>query len=323
MRTGIVVVALLALGGCAAEESEPVVVGTLERDRIEIQAEAWETLVELRVFEGEAVRAGQVIARQAGEREAARRAQAAAAAEAARRRLAELERGPRPEDIAEARARLRGAQSVLATESREFDRVADLVDQALLPEADLDRARARRDDARARSDEARSRLEALVAGTTVEELDQARAALAEAEALVSERRLAVERLALRATRDGRIDSLPFEVGDRPTAGATVAVLLADGPPWARVYVPAAIRPRVRPGTPATVTVAGVEGTFAARVRTISSEAAFTPYFALTEHDRGRLSYLAEVDLLDDAASALPAGLPLELRFRLQDIRTDP
>jgi HlyD family secretion protein len=32
------------------------------------------------------------------------------------------------------------------------------------------------------------------------------------------------------------------------------------------------------------------------VRWVSSEAAFTPYFALTERDRGRLSYVAKVDI---------------------------
>ncbi|GAG92015.1 unnamed protein product, partial [marine sediment metagenome] len=39
---------------------------------------------------------------------------------------------------------------------------------------------------------------------------------------------------------------------------------------------------------------------------------FTPYFALTEHDRSRLSYLAEVDVPD--ASSLPSGVPLEVDF---------
>ena len=123
-----------------------------------------------------------------------------------------------------------------------------------------------------------------------------------------------ERLVIRATRDGVVDALPFEAGDRPPAGATVAVLLADGPPYARVYVPAAIRPGVRPGSNARVVVDGVATDFAGRVRTVATEAAFTPYFALTERDRGRLSYLAEVELLDAAAADLPAGLPLEVHF---------
>ena len=57
-----------------------------------------------------------------------------------------------------------------------------------------------------------------------------------------------------------------------------------------------------------------EGELAGRVRTVSSEAVFTPFFALTERDRGRLSYLAEVDLVEPRAAELPTGLPVEVRF---------
>jgi HlyD family secretion protein len=48
------------------------------------------------------------------------------------------------------------------------------------------------------------------------------------------------------------------------------------------------------------------------VRWVSADASFTPYFALTEHDRSKLSYLAEVDLPE--ASSLPSGVPLEVDF---------
>jgi len=48
------------------------------------------------------------------------------------------------------------------------------------------------------------------------------------------------------------------------------------------------------------------------VRWVSADASFTPYFALTEHDRSRLSYLAEVDL--PGASHLPSGVPLQVDF---------
>jgi HlyD family secretion protein len=50
------------------------------------------------------------------------------------------------------------------------------------------------------------------------------------------------------------------------------------------------------------------------VRTVSSEASFTPYFALTERDRGHLAYVAEIDLPDQAAGDLPTGLPVEVSF---------
>ena len=66
-----------ALSACDPGDGEGVAVGTLERDRIEIPAESWETLVELRVAKGERLSRGQVIARQDDQRAAARLAQAA------------------------------------------------------------------------------------------------------------------------------------------------------------------------------------------------------------------------------------------------------
>jgi HlyD family secretion protein len=51
-----------------------------------------------------------------------------------------------------------------------------------------------------------------------------------------------------------------------------------------------------------------------RVRWVASDPAFTPYFALTERDRGRLTYLAKVDIVDDLAR-LPDGVPVEVVFQ--------
>ena len=48
------------------------------------------------------------------------------------------------------------------------------------------------------------------------------------------------------------------------------------------------------------------------MRYISAEAAFTPYYALTQKDRARLSYLAEVALDDPRAAVLPVGVPVQV-----------
>jgi HlyD family secretion protein len=148
----------------------------------------------------------------------------------------------------------------------------------------------------------------------VEELDQARAGLAEAQAALDEAKISLERLRVRAPVAGCIDALPYELGERPAPGAVVAVMLAAGAPYARVFVPEPIRARVRPGTAARIWVDGKEESFAGRVRTVSGEASFTPYFALTERDRSRLVYVAEVDLDGPEAAELPTGVPVEVVF---------
>jgi HlyD family secretion protein len=61
-------------------------------------------------------------------------------------------------------------------------------------------------------------------------------------------------------------------------------------------------------------VDGIDGTLRGQVRYIAAQAAFTPYYALTQEDRGRLSYLAEVTIIDEKGADLPAGVPVEVRF---------
>jgi HlyD family secretion protein len=292
-------------------------VGTLERDRLELVAEADEPIAEIAVREGDAVAAGDLIVRLAGDRFAALTAGAEGARDRAAARLAELTRGPRAEQIAQARARLAGADGALATAQSELDRTRQLVESGVASSARLDRDRALFDEALARRDAARAELEALVEGTTAEELDQARAALAEAESALQDVRVRASRLEVRAPVAGRVDALPYERGERPRAGAPVAVLLADGAPYARVYVPEALRVRVVPGVAARVRVDGLDEPFAGRVRSVASEASFTPYHALTERDRGRLVFVAEVDLDGGAAAALPTGVPVQVEFALE------
>ncbi|MEM9209309.1 MAG: hypothetical protein AAGA61_08675, partial [Pseudomonadota bacterium] len=68
------------------------------------------------------------------------------------------------------------------------------------------------------------------------------------------------------------------------------------------------------GTRARVYIDGQDEPLDGRVRWVASEAAFTPYFALTEHDRGRLSFLAKIDI-DITGARLPDGVPVEIELR--------
>jgi HlyD family secretion protein len=307
-------IAVWLLAACGVDPADAPLVGTLERDRIELVAEANEAIVEIAVREGEGVLAGALVLRQDDARLRAQVARAEATRSQAQARLAELERGPRGERVREARARLAGAESSLANALREIERARALVRERFESPARIDQLETQAAEALARRDEARAALDALEAGNTSEEVAQARAAFAAAEAALADEEIRLTRLRVLAPRSGKVDALPFEVGERPPAGAVVAVLLAAGPPYARVYVPEALRARVAEGLPATVRIDGRERSFAARLRSVSDEAAFTPYFALTQHDRGRLAYLAEVELTEPEAESLPAGVPLELRF---------
>lgn len=286
--------------------------GTLERDRLELVAESHERIVEMPVQEGDHVAVGTVLVRQEAGTMQPRLDQARATLAEAERRLAELRNGPRQREIDEARAALAGAESTLETETREYDRVSSLVARKLLSDSSLDQQRARRDSARAARDQAQARLKLLLEGTRMEQVEQAEAAVARSRAALAELETSAAQYVVRAPRAGLVEALPYKIGERPPAGAPVVVLLADGVPYVRAYVPEPLRAEYKPGARVRMTVDGVTTAFGGKVRYVSADASFTPYYSLTQKDRTRLSYLAEITVDDPKAASLPAGVPVQV-----------
>jgi HlyD family secretion protein len=309
--------AALLIAACGDTSDENRVVGELASDRLEIVAEVNEPILEILVAEGETVTAGQLILRQDDSRARARLAEADSAVRQAQARLDELVRGPRQEQIAQARANLDGATRDLAFRQTEYKRAHDLHEKGLASPESRDRARAQLDAAEANLDLRRAQLQELLAGTTVEELAQAEQALLQSAARRDNAMIDVERHQLYAPADGLFDSRLFEPGERPGVGQPVAIVLGGEQPYARIYVPERLRVRVSPGLDAEIHIDGLAAPVPGRVRWVASEAAFTPYFALTERDRGRLTFHAKVDITEDR-ERLPDGVPVEVELFVAD-----
>lgn len=302
----IVSLVAVLVTACADPGIHPVV-GTVERDRIVLTAESREPITAIHVREGDRVNVDALLVELDAGRALAERDRLQARLNRLQSRLDELARGPRAEEILEARARLEAIDSTLETATHEYERLERLRSEGLASERELERARGDRDRLRAEQDAAQASLEAMLSGATSEELDQARANIAEAEASMRSHALFHSRLSIRAPRAAVVEALPFRLGETPQRGDALVVLRAtDRPPYARVYVPASLRTRMTAGTSVRMDVDGME--YRGVVRYISTEAAYTPYFALTEHDADRLSYVAEIDI--EAGENLPSGVPV-------------
>ncbi len=304
---------------CDSQEANQRVVGQLESDRIEITAEVSEPIIERAVIEGQEVVAGDSLICQDTSRIESRIAEAKAGEMQARARLDELIRGPRKELIVAAQANVRGAQDELAFRETDLIRAQQVFERNLASHEIRDRAKAARDNTKADLENLEAKLDELLAGTTPEELGQAEEAVNQASARIASLTIDLERHSSIAPVDGIVDSLLFEVGERPAIGQPMAILLSGQQPYARIFVPEAIRVHVMPGTSAKIFVDGLEDPLAGRVRWVASEAAFTPYFALTEHDRGRLSFAAKIDILI-ADIRLPDGIPVEVELLIGDYK---
>ena len=314
-RNWLLLATAFALAACDSSTDENRVVGELASDRIELTTEAAEPVTEILVAEGETVTAGQVLMRQDAARAEARLAEAEAALGQAQARLDELVRGPRSEQISAARANVDGAKDELNFRRSDFDRVQEVFDKQLASPELLDRARAALDAAEAGDKLRRAQLQELLSGTTVEELAQAEHAVNQTAARRDFLAVDLARHEIIAPVDGIVDSRLFELGERPVPGQTTLVMLPGDQPYARVYVPEQLRVHVKVGAPAKITIDGLDEVISGRVRWVASEAAFTPYFALTERDRGHLTYLAKIDITGDR-ERLPDGVPVEVDLML-------
>ena len=306
---------LTVLAACGDGTNPNVAVGELASDRIELTAETNEPIVAILVAEGDRVTAGQVLVEQDARRATARLAEAEAALAQLQARLDELVRGPRAELIKAARANVEGATQDLAFRESELQRTRDVHARGLASPEALDRAQAELDASQANLKLRRAQLEELLAGTTIEELAQAEQAVKQASARRDAASVDVERAAIRAPVDGIADTRLFEIGERPNPGQPVMVVLGGDQPYARAYVPERLRVHVRPGSAVELRIDGLDEPVRGTVRWVAGEAAFTPYFALTERDRGRLTYESKIDLAVNG-ERLPDGVPVEAEFKV-------
>lgn len=301
----------LLLAACA--EETPQALGTLEYDRVTLPAPVAEKIVSIDVREGQQVDAGARLLTLERTRTEAQTEAARAEAQRQREALGELQAGARSEQIAQARASVAAAQAAARDANAYYARLQPLGTRKLVAAADVDRARAAASSASAQVKLAQAALDELLHGNRREDIAQGEAAVRAADAQATAQVATLDKLDVRAPRAGRIDSLPYKLGDQAPVGSPLAILLVGEAPYARVYVPETIRANVQVGDKARVFVDGRDAALPGTVRMIRSEASFTPYYALIGKDAARLSYLAEIALGKDAAQ-LPAGVPVRVEF---------
>jgi HlyD family secretion protein len=302
---------LLLLVAC--EEAPLQAVGQLESDRIELVAEFSETITSIGVTEGDSIAAGTLVLHQDTARIDLRIEGSLANIRRIEAVLAEQVSGPRKQTIDAAKANLNSAQIERDYRANELQRLDGLRDLNLTSVESVDSAGNFLKAAGARIELVSAQLAELEAGTRPEQIEQTNGQLAQARAQLASLQLDRQRLAVISTTGGLVDSLLFELGERPRIGDVVAVLLSGEQPYARLYIPEQIRVQIRAGSQLQVAVDGLPGTLTGTVRRIASEATFTPYFALNERDRTRLSYVAEVSL-PTLPQRLPDGVPVQAVF---------
>lgn len=313
MKTRVFVPLCFSLVLAACEEQPLLAVGQLESDRVEIISESNEAITHIAVTEGVSLQPGQILLQQDTSRLQLRIEEAQANIQRIEAQLQEQINGPRQETIDATRASLQEAVVERDFRVRDLERLAGLRARNLTSVESIDNAERLLDLARARVELVGAQLAELEAGTRPEQIAQTQSTLYQARTQLQSLELDRERLTVKAPVAGLLDSLPFEVGERPRLGDIVAVMLTGEQVYARIYIPEPLRVSLNVGSELQVHIDGIEAPVVGRIRRIAAEPVFTPYFALTERDRSRLAYLAEVTL-PATNPRLPEGLPVQVFF---------
>ncbi len=300
---------ILFLTACSGNATDSVVAtGTLEATETTISAQVNGVTKMLRVREGTLVAVGDTIASidatewryQLDQAEANLRAMDAAYSLALK--------GPREEDVVQAKAQYESARNDLA-------RMEDLYKTNSVPQKQLE-------DARTRYTMAEQTLRKLNEGTRKEELALAKARRDQAEAAAGQLRKKLDDCTITAPVAGIIVNTFVEPGELLTPGAAVVRIADVSEMKINVYVSEVLLPRVQIGQKAVISVDAFDDrSFEGEVIYISPTAEFTPKNIQTKEERVKLVFAVRV-LVKNPDAILKAGLPADVVITLSGQAND-
>lgn len=290
--------------------------GVVEATQADLGFQLPGRIVRVHPQEGDRVAAGQELAELDPAEMEARLGAARGQEAAARSRLRELERGARPEEIAQAAGRLRTADERSSDAKRDVERAVLLHEGGAISQEALDKARTALQVALSNRDQAAEALALLRQGPREEVVEAQRAMVRQAEASVAQVEALLAQATIEAPFDGLVTVRHREPGETVAPGLPVLTVRNMDDRWVRIYVREDAIGRVSIGQTASVySDTYPDREFEGRVTFISSEAEFTPRNVQTTEERTRLVYAVKVKISGDDEHVLKPGVPADVRLR--------
>ncbi len=293
--------AFVLLGtSCRKPSTAPNVSGTIEIDEVHVASRYGGRVENIYAREGEALTNEQVIVKLDAAELRAMRDQAAAS-------LAELEAGPRPQEITAAKNDWEALAAELELAQSDAKRARELFDRKTISTTELERATNRAATLAKSAAAAKSRFDLLLAGTRPERITQAKGRLAEIDTHFRELRIA-------APTNSILEVLSVKVGDVLPPNREVATLILTDHLWVRVYVPAPWLGHIKVGEKVSVKVDSFpDQAFEGVVEQINRAAEFTPRNTQTVAERIRQVFGVKIRL-PNREDKLRAGMSADVRF---------
>jgi HlyD family secretion protein len=315
IRVTLVTLGVAAAVSCSGMRGDDALQasGTVEATDADLGFQIAGRVTTIAVDEGDSVTSGAELARLDTRELEATVEGARAQLDAAEARLAELERGARPQEVVAAEAAVRSATTRAEEARLERDRAATLFAGGAISRQTLDRAESALQVADAAREQAEEQLAMVQEGPRSETIRAQRAAAAQARANVARAEAALSYAVVTAPFDGLVTLRHREPGEAVAPGAPVLTILAPADRWVRIYVREDQMGRVRLGQRAEiVSDTYPDRVFGGEVVFIGSEAEFTPRNVQTAEERTKLVYPVKVLIDGDPDFALKPGIPVDV-----------
>jgi HlyD family secretion protein len=325
---GVALVALLSVGGyflyqhfSAPKTDRLILHGNIDIRQVNLGFRVAGRVLEMSHEEGDAVRAGDVLALLDEGPYLDQVHLAEAQLGQAKASYEKMVNGFRPEEIAQARAQLAQAKANYDNAVKTYARQDKLLQTHVISQSDYDTATSSKDSLQAQVQSAEANLNLESAGNRKEDIATAKAQLDSAQANLDSARRNLADCRLVSSVDGVVITRAVEPGTIVGTNTVVYAVCQTSPVWVRTYVNERDLGRIYPGMEALVSNdSHPDARYPAQVGFISPVAEFTPKNVETRELRTDLVYRLRV-IISNPDRYLRQGMPVTLE--LVDRKEEP
>jgi HlyD family secretion protein len=312
--------ALVAVAAACGRKQDPNLVklsGRLEAPTVDLAPKVAGRVVEVRVREGDRVKAGDLLVRLDLGDTALAVERDRRGLESSEARYQDLEAGSRESEIKAAEHEVADRKAALDLAKPEFERQQILLSKKVGTPRDVEVARANLERAEANLKMSEERLRVLREGSRTWQKEQARRDVERARTVLKQSETTAAEAEIRAPADGVVLHRIAEPGLLLSSSQPALTMAFSGRLYVRTFIPETKLGKVRTGQTATVAVDAFPGqSFPAHVTEISPDAEFTPKPVETREERVNQVYAAKVDLDAGWNAPLVPGQPAEVTVRV-------
>lgn len=303
----------ILLGTACTRERPAHWQGYIEGEFVYVSAPVPGQLESLAVQRGQQVAAGASLFTLEHAAESAAQQEAASRVTAAQARLADLQQGLRPSEIAALESRLAQARSAAELSRLELARQEQLHISGVNSAEAYDRARLTHERNLNAVDELTAQLETARLGGRSDAIAAAQAEVKAAEAALARAEWSVAQKTQTAPQAGLVYDTIYRAGEYVPAARPIVALLPPENIKVRFFVPEKVYGTLKAGDAISVIIDGRDSPVSARITYLSPQPEYTPPVLYNRENRSKLVFMIE-SVFDSADTAtLHPGQPVDVK----------